>query len=228
MGMLTRYKKPGGFVQLLKLVETSGMQKQEKFLQVISEEDPHWAEAIKEKMLTLDRVLGWEKEPLAEVFSRLTDITLAISYHVLSKEQWEKISTTFSHSKLRKLTDLIDEKDPSDAKKSTAIVNILTEVRTMISDGYVRLDVVDPGLDIEDDIEEKLGDNSKVVKAINTESAQLDEKLKVGSVEDLSEVRREILQLKKKIIILGNENNVLRKGNKELRDRLERIKKLSA
>ena len=37
--MLTRYRRPGGFLNLLKLIETCGGAKQDKLLKTISDED---------------------------------------------------------------------------------------------------------------------------------------------------------------------------------------------
>ena len=229
MSMIARYKKAGGFVQLLKLIETSGKAKQEKFLKIIEDEDKVWVDAIKKRMLTMERVLGWKEEALAEIFSRLPDITLAITYHCLTSEEWNKITSTFAHSKKRHLTDIIDEqKQPSDAEKSTAIVNILTEVRSMIAEGRVRLDEVDPELIIEDDIEEGLANRSIGGANIKVDTAALDQKLEKASPQEIEEVRREMIQLKKKIVALGNENHNLRRENETMKDKLAKISKLMA
>ena len=40
MSMIDRYKKKGGFLQLLNLLETTGGEKREKFLKMIAEENP--------------------------------------------------------------------------------------------------------------------------------------------------------------------------------------------
>src|SRR6185312_10872527 len=87
MGLLLRYQRAGGFVQLLQLIETCGKQKQDTFLNMIESEDPRWAKAVRDKMLTIERIFGWDDNPLSEVFSRLPVLTIATAMHGLSQEQ---------------------------------------------------------------------------------------------------------------------------------------------
>ena len=231
MSMLTRYKKSGGFKQILQLIETSGKVKQKKFLKMIRDEDPVWADEIEKKMLTFERILGWNEQVLAEIFSRQKDINLAICKHVFSSEQWETMSKTFSHSRHRKLDDLITEKEPSSAEKSTALVSLLSDVRVMITEGFIRLEQLDPDLIIEADIEEKLNDrapagdlNFGLADAMETEKKLAN----ASSSVDLEEAKKEFLRLKKKMLALTNENANLRKDKDELTDKLAKIKKLVA
>ncbi|MCB0391993.1 MAG: hypothetical protein KDD58_11925 [Bdellovibrionales bacterium] len=231
MSMLARYKKSGGFRQLLQLIETSGKTKQERFIKMIEEEDANWAQAIEQRMLTLEKILTWEDQVLAEIFSRLNDITLGIASHLLEKSQWERATKTFSHSKLRAINENHADKEPSPAQQSTAIVNILTEVRTMVTEGMIRLDQIDNKLIIEDDIEEKLNDASGggfKKSEVDVDMSDINRKLKNVSGEEVEEVKKEMMNLKKKIVILGNENHNLRRENDELRRKIAQIKKIAA
>lgn len=229
MSMLTRYKRAGGFKQILQLIETSGKLKQDKFLTIIREEEAAWADEIEKKMLSFERILSWKEEALAEIFSRQKDINLAICKHIFTDEQWGRVSQTFSHSRQRQITDLIPNKDPSPAEKSTVIVALLTDVRTMITEGSIRLEVVDPELIIETDIEEKLTD-----KAVKGEldfglaaTLETEKKLANASGADLEEAKKEFLRLKKRILALTNENANLKKEKEELQGRLTKIKKIA-
>ena len=105
MSMLSRYRKSGGFKQLLMLIETCGKQKQENFLKLIEAEDAKWAQAVKTKMLSMEKILSWDAEVLAEIFSRVQDLTMATAMHGLTEDDWKKISSTFSHSQIRKLEE---------------------------------------------------------------------------------------------------------------------------
>jgi hypothetical protein len=58
MGMLDRYKKKSGFVQLLTLIETSSKQKQDQFLSLIGQEDSCLGECTEIKLLTIERSLA--------------------------------------------------------------------------------------------------------------------------------------------------------------------------
>ncbi|MFN9067220.1 MAG: hypothetical protein ACK5V3_08325, partial [Bdellovibrionales bacterium] len=80
MGMLDRYKKKGGFIQLLQLIETSSKSKQDQFLGLIAQESPNWENEIRKKMITLDKVLEWNPVYLSEIFSRLHPLTLASAF----------------------------------------------------------------------------------------------------------------------------------------------------
>ena len=71
MGMLDRYKKKGGFIQLLQLIETSNKQKQEQFLGIVAQESVIWEAEIRRKSLTLEKMLKWNATYLAEIFSRI-------------------------------------------------------------------------------------------------------------------------------------------------------------
>jgi flagellar motor switch protein FliG len=81
MGMLDRYKKKGGFFQLLQLLETSPTTKREQFLTLIAGESPVWEEALRKRILTITRVYSWEGQYLVEIFTRVHPTTLAYALH---------------------------------------------------------------------------------------------------------------------------------------------------
>jgi len=230
-----RYKKPGGFKQLLKLIETSGKGKQEKFLAIVREEDPIWAQAIEEKMLTLDKIMSWNETNVSEIFARLNDLTLGLCSFILTEEQWQSATKTFSHSRLRNLKELFEGKTPTVAEQSTAVVNLLTEVRTMIDDGVLRLENLDEALVIEDKIEDVLAQNlnpSVATSPAISESASLANEVKKLhkeiATDSNEDIQSEVIKLRKKIISLGTENHNLRRENEEFRKKLQQIKKISA
>ena len=59
MSMISRYKRPGGFVQLLSLIETSTAAKKEKFLEIVRSESESWANAIEQRVLTIPADEGY-------------------------------------------------------------------------------------------------------------------------------------------------------------------------
>lgn len=79
MGMLDRYKKKGGFNQLLNLLETSSKTKQDQFLSLIQQENPNWEEALKKRILSIDKVMSWDKEALSEILTRVQPLTLTVA-----------------------------------------------------------------------------------------------------------------------------------------------------
>ena len=91
MAMLDRYKKKGGFVQLLQLIETSPKAKQEQFLSLIASESPAWEEALRKKTITAEKILSWAPEVLAEVVTRLPPLTVSVILHGMASDEVDRI-----------------------------------------------------------------------------------------------------------------------------------------
>ena len=81
---LAKYKKPGGFLQLIQLVEASPPSAQQKIMRMIAAEDPGWALLVQKKMLKVDRVLTWPTWVLEKVFSEIPTFQIA---HILQAAQ---------------------------------------------------------------------------------------------------------------------------------------------
>jgi flagellar motor switch protein FliG len=148
MSMLARYRKSGGFIQLLTLIETTAKAKQDNFMQMIEKEDPRWAAAIREKMITIEKIFTWENAVLAEIAARLQEIVLATVTHGLKPEDAERLMSTFSHSQKRMIDDLKKEKTPTPAEVNSGYLKMLTEVRNMITNGYIRVEKFAPEMEI--------------------------------------------------------------------------------
>ncbi len=238
MSVLDRYKKSGGFVQLLTLIETSNTAKKEKFLQLILEESPDWHKAIKERILTLDIILQWPLEYLSELTSRSLPMTLAaISKANISEEQKKRLLHGLPHTHLIKIRDLNENKTFTPIEIGSSIEKFLSEVRTHLHQGVVKLEKFAPDLAVPDGIEEQL---SK--KGIQSPSFILDETLtevatpntastsahatsqnNVGlstQTEDVSTLKRHNLQLQQEL-------QILRQENKAMREKLDKIKKIA-
>jgi hypothetical protein len=252
MGMLDRYKKKGGFIQLLQLIETSGKSKQDQFLGLIAQESPAWESEIRKKMITLDKVLQWNSIYLSEIFSRLHPLTLASAFHGFPDEKVNLVLKAISTTDLRKFQMTMQEINPNPAEKVTSQMKILSETRALISQGILKLDKINPELIINDSIEEKLNDSSftsstvsgceKVNENLNhsTTNANLRNEIKSEENEskkkelnfeskvNIGETSKEDIQfLRKKINQLVNENNVLKHEISVLRNKLDQIKKIA-
>ncbi|MCB0362412.1 MAG: hypothetical protein KDD35_06810 [Bdellovibrionales bacterium] len=228
MDLLRRYQKPGGFLQLVQLIETCMPQKQHQLLTSIEKESPIWAETVRNKILSIDRIFSWDEQTLAELVSRIQELTLSIAVHGIAPDIWARATKSLGHGQLRRIDDLSKTKDPSPGEIATAFTKIIVEIREMISLGYIHLAKVDPGLVIENDIEEKLGkggmaanglqnsssSNSNSVSSTsshpmgdthsNTKGASQDSNLEV------SRLRRENMELKKELQAMSNEINQMR------------------
>jgi hypothetical protein len=234
MGMLDRYKKKGGFFQLLQLLETSPAAKREQFLKLIEGESPAWEEALRSRILTVNRVYGWESQYLVEIFSRVQPLTLANALHGNPPEQVEQLLSCLPPISRRKITDLMAESNPTPGEKTSCIVRLLSEVRGYISQGIIRLEKVDPELHIPENMEEFLNAQGFAVPAFDPETTKKDIPLSVvgdadpgSSAGSNPALAQEIEFLKRKVTQLSAEVNTLKNENSVLKDKLVQIKKIA-
>jgi hypothetical protein len=247
MSMLDRYRKPGGFLQLLNLIETCGSAKQEKFLAMIREEDPRWADAIEKKSLSIKRIFSWNQDTLAEVIGNLQDLNVAVILHGLDNESKEKVYKTFTHGHRRKVDDLFQTQKPTPGELTTMFMKVLVEVRKMITDGHLRMDKIDADLVVPDDIEEQL---KKVPKDAMSEDAGSDVTAVDGTVLHFDVPNsyynapdgghghsssgagghsdEEVTQLRRKVAVLNQENTALKSEMSKIKTKLEQIRKMVA
>ncbi len=231
MSMIDRYKKSGGFLQLLQVLETCGPQKKEKFLKLIQEESPVWAEALEKKMLSMERIFKWDANTIAEIMVRMPEVTLAVALKGFSKEQVETIFKTFSASQKRRIEDLSSEKNPNPGEIAAAFMKIMEEIRAMVKNGYLRFDKFDPDLIVPDGIEEKLGGGGSPVankdsddfSSLMLETAQQ----AVAQAQTSGADREAVEKLSSKILVLSEENKRLHKELKVLKEKLEQIRKIA-
>ncbi len=198
MGMLDRYKKSGGFLQLVQLVETTLGTKREQILKIIHDENPRWAEQVKTKMLTVEKILGWDDQIVADIMKLMNDLTLSVALMGLGKKYEDKVFEFFDNGRKRRIRDLIEIKNPTSGEIAAAYIKIVEEVRAMLMNGSLRFDKLDLSLQIEQNIEDKLASN----------------------------VSEDFERTSKQITVLTFENKKLQNEIKVLKDKLEQIKKI--
>ena len=228
MGMLDRYKKKGGFFQLLQLLETSPTTKREQFLTLIAGESPVWEEALRKRILTITRIYSWEGQYLVEIFTRVQPTTLAYALHGNPQEQVDQLLSCLPPISKRKITDLMAEANPTAAEKGTCISKMLSEVRGYIGQGILRLEKVDPELHIPENIEDVL--SATAYSVLSFDSVKKDSKPNiVGDVEEPAAGgnNQEAEFLKRKVNQLASEVNALKHENSVLKDKLSQIKKIA-
>ncbi len=211
MGTLDRYRKPGGFKQLVFLIETFDPKKQEKFISLVEEESLLWARAVREKILTIDRILGWPDEIVSEIAKRLPTKTLACAVLGFKPEQTEKILSRMSHAEKRRIDDEKGQLQNNAGEISSAHSKLIELARQMCRDGEVRLEKIDESLIIEDGIEEALKDGG---------GASVQVEVKATGDGDVIQLRKSLVQTQK-------ENQALKAENKVLKEKLEQIRKIA-
>ncbi len=253
MAMLERYRKPGGFIQLLALIETCAPTKQEKLLETVATEDGLWAQTVRSKMLRYDRIISWNDETLMEIFGSLQDLTVAVAIFAADEPLKSRLLGLLSHGRRRKIDDLYGAKPPTPGEVSATYVKIVEAVRKMASDGYIRFEKCDPMLAIGQDIDDRLmrpaaPDTNKSGFAGTSDSpppglvhsyspmsahaAASGSNSTPASSSSFSagdsELRAvELLQLKRKLLELGKENATLRHELVVAKSKLEQIKKIA-
>lgn len=232
MSMVIRYKKKGGFLQLLQVIETCNFKKQENFLKMIQEESPVWADALQQKMLTFDKILNWPIEAVLEVMTAAKPLTFAISIFSLDKNKQSDLLSRFSHSEKKKIETVLSEVNPTPAEIQASMIKVVSETRQLVTQGMIRLEKVDASLLVPDDIEYQLDKNSLGSESAAPASVAKDndknisekglESLSVSSVNSA-----DFEKLKFKLIQLAKENDSLKQENHSLKDKLDRIRKIA-
>lgn len=245
--MLDRYKKKGGFVQLITLIETSGKQKQDQFLTLIGQEDPAWEQALKSKILSIDRILRWPGDVLVEVFTRVQPLTLAVAFHGYSQEKIDQVFSCMSNTDKRRLLLMMSEQNPTPVERSSCLVKLIGEVRGLINQSVIKLEKFDHEMHIPENFEEHIQQTVEVAKANEETSSGLvfpgdggdgtlrDRSSKesqgkdshVGSMSRDGTHKEEIDFLKKRVNQLAQENSTLKHEVLVLKSKLEQIRKIA-
>lgn len=151
MSILARYRKPGGFLQLLKLIETSQPAKQEKLLDVVEKEDPRWAELIREKKLTSEMILSWDHSTQATIFEYMVARHCATLFKRMEEGKLVEFRDIFKLEKYKELHDLVEHmNDPLESEYIAACNHLLETVRYLDEEKKIILRFINPILDLEE------------------------------------------------------------------------------
>jgi hypothetical protein len=236
MSMVDRYKKSGGFIQLLQVIEICGLKKREQFMSIITEESPNWADALNQKCLTYDKIISWKPEILLEVIASVNMLSFSTALKGLTSEQLSLFLNKFSHQDKSRLERTLQDINPSPAEISSSMMKVISETRNLLSTGSLKADKIDSQLVIPDDYEIMLEKNQSV-----TVSSSVNSSAAVGgvSVNDIVAAAlnlnnssgaggsAEIEKLQKKLILLTKEIQNLKQENIVMKDKLEKIKKIA-
>lgn len=149
MSVLTRYRRPGGFKQLLQLIETSQPVKQAKLLEVVESEDPVMAERIRQKKITTTMVMSWPVEHLVVILENMHPMHLLCIMQNLDEETFKLYAGAFSPDKYREVKSLLaEEQEITSAQMAAAQTHMLETVRFLDEEKKIDLRYIDPALDI--------------------------------------------------------------------------------
>jgi flagellar motor switch protein FliG len=154
--MLGRFRKPGGFQQLLSLMESCDQQKRQNLLQLVGTEDPGWAYLVKAKSLSFERILSWPVDVLMEITPYLPDRILVTAYHMaeaLSKKNFSDCHERWLQSlpvmKAKEIYNLAQSSSINPIEHHATAVKIIQTVRELEAKGQIRFSNFDPALEID-------------------------------------------------------------------------------
>jgi hypothetical protein len=222
MGMIDRYKKRGGFIQLLQLMETMGAVKREQFLKAIADESPTWEAAIKKRMLSIERMLTWNGSFLMEFVPQVPHMAIACAIHPLPPEKRSIFLSALAFGDRRKVEEILNSHVPNAGEIISSQMKMISEVRHMVSIGKMKFEKFDPELVIDEDIEEKLKSGS-FIELVDDHVAEMEAAGNIPAGVSAAS-KEELTALRRKIVALTQENSHLLRENKEMKDRLEAIK----
>jgi flagellar motor switch protein FliG len=149
MSMLGRFRKQGGFFQLLTLIETCDPIKQKNLLHLVSVEDPGWAYLVRTKCLTLEKVFNWPTEVLLEITPHLTEKVLISLYASLDDIKKQKLMNALSSSQIRLVKELMSSHSSTSAEQNAAAIKLIQTVRELEAEGKIKFSNFDPSLAID-------------------------------------------------------------------------------
>jgi FliG C-terminal domain len=226
MSMVDRYKKSGGFIQLLQVIETCAPKKQEQFMNIISEETPAWSEALRQKMLTFDKIISWTPEVLLEIIANVNSLVFVTALKSLSPEKFNQLCEKFSLQERRNLETQYKDINSDQNQISSCVMKVVSETRALFVSGVLKFDKVDSSLLIPENIESLLTEGS-VSMANMAVSGGSQDTPSIQSVNTFASGSVDFEQLKKKYVDLNQQLNRLKKENVIMRQKLERIKKIA-
>ena len=245
MSSLSRYKKSGGFLALLSLIETFGPQKKDKFLEMIDQESVVWGRALREKMITFERIFTWPEQVVVEIFKELQPKTLAFVMLGLKPEQKDKIMAYFSHAEKRRLDDILTESKPKPEEIASTLVKVVEQCRKMLKERSLQADKFDPALMVPEDYEAKLeelaaqqpqrssssasagADVIAMMPASSLAEPEPAPALAAAAAAENLQASVDVLQLQKKLQLLAKENKTLKDENTVLKGKLDAIRKIA-
>ncbi len=231
--MVDRYKKSGGFVQLLQVIETCGPKKREQFMGIISQESPQWAEAINQKSLNYEKILSWGPEHLLEVVT-VNMLSFATALKGLPPDQLAKFLGKFAHQDKGKIEKAMADINPGAPEISASQMKVITDTRNLLVTGGLKAEKIDSNLVIPHEFESTLQKGGSSLSSTGGESggsAVVNEivaaALSHNATASSSATVAEVEKLQKKLTLLSKEFQTLKQENLILKDKLDKIKKIA-
>lgn len=223
MAMVDRYKKSGGFLQLVQVIETCNQKKREQFMNIITEESPNWAEALNQKCITFDKIISWKPEVILDIIASVNTLSFSAALKSLNAEQLEIFLQKLSHQDRKKMELAMQESNPNPNEIFSSVLKVISETRGLMVQGTLKAERVDANLVIPEEFESMLEKNEQSRQA--SSPLNFDGPAFGGSPGATPTV--EVDKLQKKLVLMSKELQVLKQENQVMKDKLDKIKKIA-
>lgn len=140
MSLLARYKKQGGFEQLILLLESRPPKKRDELIELIVNEDAAYGVLVQTKILTMEKLIEWDPNILSEVISKLSDLTVSTCFSRLGEEFFKKCSHGLREFRKKELSELIRNANPKQPEFDAAWIKFIEATRKLVTEGAIKLD----------------------------------------------------------------------------------------
>jgi len=223
-----RYKKSGGFVQLIQVIETCSPKKREQFMTIITEESPTWAEALIQKSISFEKILSWKPEVILEVLACVNPLAFSAALKSLTPEALDVFLQKLSHQEKRKIETLMQENSQDANGIASSVMKVISETRALLVQGTLKADKIDSQLVIPEEYEsslEKSEQSRQAGASLSFDGPSSAAPSGFGGNNGLSTA--ELDKLQKKLVLMSKELQVLKQENIVMKDKLEKIKKIA-
>lgn len=196
---------------------------------MIEAENAVWAKALREKMLTLERIFQWPDQTLIEVMKSLPQKNLALALVGIKEEHKARILAFYSAAEKRRLDDILAEAPAKPADISANMVKVIEMTRKMLVSGDLRPEKFDEGLVIPEEFESKLDSQGvhSYVQKTDDDSPGLVYHGVGSSDPSHPPPTLEIAQMQRTLAALVKENKILKDELRSLREKLDHIKRIA-
>lgn len=149
MSTLGRFRKPGGLLQLIRLIETSESEKRKQLLGLIAKEDPGWAHMVQAKTLSFERIMSWPDRILEELLEDLPVNLIVSLIQMGSAEDASKILRCHPRRLEKEIRQKNEDREVDHSEKVLALNKLLLLIRDLQDQGRLSFATFDPGLDID-------------------------------------------------------------------------------
>ena len=153
MSTLARYRKPGGFKQLLILIETSTTAKREQLLKIVGQEDKRWAEELTKRMITAQKIFLFPSEAIEKIMQTIPEQTWPKGLFHMNEEERQKLLVALLQflpvHKQKAVQDYIATLKPTPGEIEAAHSLMVKKARELQAAGELKLEKFDASLVME-------------------------------------------------------------------------------